>query len=132
MEKGAGGRCSAACCSVVHLCDLVLAHSFFDLDAEWCLAHRVVLCCIVVCCVVLCRAVPCCAVLCCAVLCCAKALLLLPEGKGRDIYSRVQVNGRVVCVTCALCASVFSAVESGNRETWRLPTRPQCTHAQGP
>ena len=51
---------------------------------------------------VLCHAVPCCAVLWCGV---PKALL--PKGKGRDVYPRVQVNGRAVCVVRALCASVF-------------------------
>ena len=48
----------------------------------------------------------------------------LPEGKGREVYPRVQVNGRAVCVVCALCVSVFSAAESGDRGTWRRPTRP--------
>ena len=53
-------------------------------------------------------------VLCCAVLCGAEgAITLLPEGKGRDVYTRVQVNGRAVCVVCALCASVFAMAESG-------------------
>ena len=40
---------------------------------------------------------------------------LLPDGKGWDVYPRVQVNGRAMCVACALCAGMFSAAESGNR-----------------
>ena len=36
----------------------------------------------------------------------------------------VQVNGRAVCVACAMCASVFHVAEGGNGETWRPPTRP--------
>ena len=69
-----------------------------------------------------CGAVRCGAVQWCGVVWLPKALL--PEGKGRDVYPWVQVNTRAVCVPCALCASVFSAAESWNRETWRLPTRP--------
>ena len=59
----------------------------------------------------------------CGVVWCGVPKALLPEGKGQHVYPRVQVNGRAVCVLCALCASVFLAVESGNRETWRLLTR---------
>ena len=32
---------------------------------------------------------------------------LLPEGNGRDVYPRAQVNGRAMCVVCALCACVL-------------------------
>ena len=55
---------------------------------------------------------------------CGMPKALLPEGKDRDVYPRVQVNGRAVCVACAPCASVLPAAESGNRETWRLPIGP--------
>ena len=62
--------------------------------------------------------------LCCLAVWCGVLKALLPEGKARDVYPQVQVNGRVVCVVHTLCASVFSAAESGNRDTWRPPTRP--------
>ena len=55
---------------------------------------------------------------------CGVPKALLPEGNGRDVYPRVQVNGRAVCVACALCVSVLSSAESrGKKETWRPPTR---------
>ena len=41
----------------------------------------------------------------CGVVWCGVALL--PKGKGRDVYPRVQVNGRAVSVVRALCASVI-------------------------
>ena len=52
------------------------------------------------------------AVLCCAVLCCAVPKALLPEGNGRDLYPRVQVNGRAVClsVRCVLVTSAKCVV----------------------
>ena len=40
-------------------------------------------------------------------MCCFVPKALLPEGKGRDVYPRVKVNRRAVCVVCALCACVF-------------------------
>ena len=43
---------------------------------------------------------------------CGAPKALLPEGKGRDVYPRVQVNGRAVRVVRALCASVHSTAES--------------------
>ena len=58
------------------------------------------------------------------VVCVCVPRALLPEGKGQDVYPQVQVNGRAVCVVCALCVSVFAVAESGKRETWRLPTKP--------
>ena len=42
---------------------------------------------------------------------CPKALL--PEGHGRDVYRRVQVNGRAVCTACALCVCRISAERGG-------------------
>ena len=57
----------------------------------------VVLCCVVLCCVVLCCVVLCCVVVWCGVVCCVVPIALLPEGNGRDVYPRVQVNGRAVC-----------------------------------
>ena len=59
-----------------------------------------------------------------AVVCCAAVLwwivpkALLPKGKGRDVYPRVQVNGRAVCAVPALCASVF---RKGRRAGRRRP-----------
>ena len=49
---------------------------------------------------------------------------LSPGNFSPPLYPRVQVNGKVVCVACALCVSVFHAAECGNGETWRPPTRP--------
>ena len=92
--------------------------------------HVLVLCCVVLCCVVLCRGVSCrvvsccvvlylccvvlcCVVLCCVVLCCIVPKALLPEGNGLDVYPRVQVNGRAVCVARALCASLLTRLGCG-------------------
>ena len=47
----------------------------------------------------------------CGVLGCAEALL--PEGNGRDVYPRVQVNGRAVCLVRAPCVSVWLSAERG-------------------
>ena len=44
---------------------------------------------------------------------CGVPKALLPEGNGRDVYPRVQVNGRAVCVVRALCVSVW--FRGGNR-----------------
>ena len=79
---------------------------------------RVVLCCVVLCCVVLCCVVLCCVVLwcgvvCCVVLCCVVLKALLPEGNGRDVYPRVRVNGRAVCIARAPCISVWMSAERG-------------------
>ena len=82
-----------------------------------------VLCCAVLCCAVLCCAVLCCAVLCCVVLCCVVPKALLPEGKGRDVYPRVQVNGRAVRVARAPCVSVWLSAERGGvGEAWMSPS----------
>ena len=81
--------CVVLCCVV--LCCVVLC--------------CVVLCCVVLCCVVLCCVVLCCVVLCCVVLCCVVPKALLPEGNGRDVYPRVQVNRRAVCLS-ARCVLV--------------------------
>ena len=117
----APSRCAVLCCTA--LC---------------CTARCIVLCCAVLCCAVLCCAVLrcavlrcaalCCAALCCAVLCCAAVLrsavlccavpkALLPEGNGRDVYPRVQVNGRgCVCCVRAVCMCVGPGGERGSRE----------------
>ena len=39
----------------------------------------------------------------CSVVWCGVPKALLPKGNGRDVYPRVQVNGRAVCVARALC-----------------------------
>ena len=88
--------CVALCCVVlccVVLCCVVLC--------------CVVLCCVVLCCVVLCCVVLRCVVICCVVLCCGVPKPLLPEGKGRDVYPQVEVNGwgRLCCArTVCKCA----------------------------
>ena len=41
-----------------------------------------------------------CGVVWCGVVWCGVPKALLLEGKGRDVYPRVQVNRRVVCVVC--------------------------------
>ena len=50
----------------------------------------------------------------CCVVWCGVPEALLPEGNGRDVYPRVQVNGRAVClsVRCVLvcCCTVMSCV----------------------
>ena len=38
---------------------------------------------------------------------CGVLKALLPEGKGRDVHPRVQVNGKAVCVVCAMCDCVL-------------------------
>ena len=38
---------------------------------------------------------------------------LLPEDNGRDVYPRVQVNGRAVCLARALCVCVWLSAERG-------------------
>ena len=40
----------------------------------------------------------------CGMVWCGVPKALLPKGKGRDVYPRVQVNGKAVCVVCAPCA----------------------------
>ena len=58
--------------------------------------------------------------LCCVVRGVPKALL--PEGNGQDVYPRVQVNRRAVCVAHAPRVSVWlSAGRGGARETWMSP-----------
>ena len=101
--------CVVLCCVV--LCCVVLCCVVLCCVVLCC----VVLCCVVLCCVVLCGVVLCCVVLCCAVLCCVVPKALLPEGNGRDVYPRVQVNKRAVYVACALCASVLSLAGSGEK-----------------
>ena len=39
----------------------------------------------------------------CGVVWCGVLKVLLPKGNGRDVYPRVQVNGRAVCVSRTLC-----------------------------
>ena len=48
---------------------------------------------------------------CTSVHCVPKALL--PEGNGRDVYPRVQVNRRAMCIACAPCVSVWISAERG-------------------
>ena len=125
--------CVCLCVCMVHVCRArtrVCVHACVCVFmCACCIASRcVVFCCVgvgvvvvrvgfgvgfVLCCVVLCCVVLCCVVLCCVVLCCVVPKALLPKGKGRDVYPRVQVNGRAVCVARALCASVCTTVESG-------------------
>ena len=64
------------------------------------------------CCVQLCIVVSCSSV-CCCVLLCDVPKALLPEGNGRDVYPRVQVNGRAVCIARALCVGVWISAERG-------------------
>ena len=133
--------CSVALCCValwcVVLCCVVLCCVVLCCVVLCC----VVLCCVVLCCVVLCCVVLCCDVLCCValrcvalccvalrcvalycvvlrcvVLCCGVPKALLPEGNGRDVYPRVQVNGRAVCQSacCVLvcCCIAGTSVQS--------------------
>ena len=88
-------RCVVLCCVV--LCCVVLC--------------CVVLCCVVLCCVVLCCVVLSCVVLCCVVLCCVVPKALLPQGNGQDVYPRVLVNGRAMCLARAACVSVWLLAE---------------------
>ena len=54
---------------------------------------------------------------------CGVPKALLPEGNGREVYPRVQINGRAVCVVCAPFVSVWSLVERGGvGETWMSPS----------
>ena len=41
--------------------------------------------------------------MCCDVVWCDVPKALLPKGNGQDVSPQVQVNGRAVCVACALC-----------------------------
>ena len=50
-------------------------------------------------------------VVCGVVVCGCVPKALLPEGNGRDVYPWVQVNGRAVCIACALCVSVWISAE---------------------
>ena len=98
----------------------------------WVVLCCVVLCCVVLCCVVLCCVVLCCVVLCCVVLCCVVPKALLPEGNGRDVYPRIQVNGWgcVCCVRCVLvCCCIAGPVHT---RTWpALLCRRLCAVTQG-
>ena len=54
---------------------------------------------------------------------CGVPKALLPEGNGRDVYPRVQVNGRAVCVARAPCVSMWLLAERGGvGETWMSPS----------
>ena len=124
-------RCrEVLCCAVYVLCYTVLCYAVL---------FCTVLCRAVLCCIVRCGAVRCCAVLCCSVLCSVRAVLccivpkaLLPEGNGRDVHPRVQVNGRAVCLSarCVLgCCCTAGPVHS---RTWPvLLCRRLCTVTQG-
>ena len=49
---------------------------------------------------------------------------LLPEGNGRDVHPRIQVNGGAVCIERAPCVSVWLSAERGGvGETWMSPSR---------
>ena len=92
--SGLWERCCVVLCCVV-LCCVVLCCVVLCCAVLCCVVLCcAVLCCVVLCCVVLCCVVLCCVVLCCVVLCCVVPKALLPEGKGRDVYPLVQVNGR--------------------------------------
>ena len=54
-----------------------------------------------------------CGVVWCGVVWCDVLKALLPEGNGRDVYPRVQVNGRAVCVARGPCVSVWLLAERG-------------------
>ena len=81
--------------------------------AVWCGAVR---CGAVRCGVVWCGVVWC-GVVWCGVVWCGVPKALLPEGNGRDVYPRVQVNG-LGCVCCvrAVCTCVGPGGERGSRE----------------
>ena len=49
----------------------------------------------------------------CGVVWCGVLKALLLEGNGRDVYPRVQVNGRAVCVARALCVNVLPRLGRG-------------------
>ena len=60
-----------------------------------------------------------CGVMWCGVVWCGVPKALLPKGNGRDVYPRVQVNGRAVCVVRAPCVSVWFWAEGGGAGgTW--------------
>ena len=64
-----------------------------------------------------------CGVVWCGVVWCGVPKALLPEGNGRDVYPRVQVNGRAVCVARAPCVGVWLSAERGGvGETWMSPS----------
>ena len=66
-----------------------------------------------------------CGVVWCGVVWCGVPKALLPEGNGRDVYPRVQVNG-LGCVYCAraVCTCVGPGGERG--KTWSgRPWRPR-------
>ena len=75
------------------------------------LAWVLVWCGVVWCGVVWCGVVWCgvvwCGVVWCGVVWCGVPKALFPEGNGRDVYPRVHLNGRAVCVVCAPCVSVW-------------------------
>ena len=76
---------------------------------------RAALRCAVLCYAVLRCAVLCCAVPCCASLSCAVPKALLPGCNGRNVYPRVQVNGRgCVCGVCAVCKCVVAQQASAH------------------
>ena len=54
-----------------------------------------------------------CGVVWCGVVWCGVPKVLLLEGNGRDVYPRVQVNGRAVCIAHALCVSVWISAGRG-------------------
>ena len=59
----------------------------------------------------------------CGVVWCGVPKALLPQGNGRDVYPRVKVNGRAVCVARAPSVSVWlSADRRGVGETWMSPS----------
>ena len=94
----------------------------------WC---GVVWCGVVWCGVVWCGVVWC-GVVWCGVVWCGVLKALLPEGNGRDVYPRVQVNGRAVCLSarCVLvCCCIAGPVHSC---TWPvLLCRRLCPVTQG-
>ena len=100
--------------------------SIWTSDVVWC---GVVWCGVVWCGVVWCGVVWCgvvwCGVVWCGVVWCGVPKALLPEGNGRDVYPRVQVNGRAVClsVRCVLvCCCPAGTSAQSHLASAALPT----------
>ena len=98
---------------------LVPGHQVVWCGVVWCgvVWCGVVWCGVVWCGVVWCGVVWCgvvwCGVVWCGVVWCGVPKVLLTEGNGRDVYPRVQVNGRAVCLARAPCVSVWLSAERG-------------------
>ena len=98
---------------IVTLTQPCVVHPTYRCGVVWC---GVVWCGVVWCGVVWCGVVWC-GVVWCGVVWCGVPKALLPEGNGRDVYPRVQVNGRgCVCCVRAVCKCVDLGGERGSRE----------------